>query len=280
MLTIPIIHWFVFWLYVNINSIMLAFQLPTGDWSLQQFKSLFYELFSAPSSDIKIAIRNTIIYFVNSLFIIMPLSLFLSYFFYKKIFAYKTLRVILYLPAIISSVAMTSAFMSIIDREGLFGKLLLKMGRPEAEIPELLADARYATWAMVVYCTWTGVGTGTLLFQGAMARIPTEVLEAARLDGCTAGTELFRIILPMIWPTISTQMMLLLTALFNASGPILLITQGTHETTTIAYWIFDCVKNRGTLNLVSAAGLFFTAIGVPFILGIRWLIERIPAVEY
>ena len=37
-----------------------------------------------------------------------------------------------------------------------------------------------------------------------MERIPQEVIEAAKLDGVGVGRELFGIILPMIWPTIST----------------------------------------------------------------------------
>lgn len=277
MLSVPICHWFVFWLYVNINSIKLAFQLPDESWTLNNFKMLFYEL-SVPDSKITVAIKNTFIYFCNSMFIIMPLSLILSYFFYKKIFLYKQLRVVLYLPAIISAVALTSAFANIIAPSGPVGVMLEKMGVDP--VPKFLSDARYATWAMVFYCTWTGVGTGTLLFQGAMARIPTDVLEAARLDGCRVGSELIHIVFPLILPTVSTQIMLLMTGLFNASGPILLLTNGEHETTTIAFWIFYEVKFNGSLNNVSAAGLFFTAIGVPVILLVRWLLERIPAVEY
>ena len=36
----------------------------------------------------------------------------------------------------------------------------------------------------------------------------------------------------------------------------------------------------GSYNLVSAAGLCFTLVGVPIILFVRWLMEKVPAVEY
>lgn len=277
MLTIPICHWFVFWVYVNINSIMMAFQLPTGAWSFHNFENLFYEL-GASDSQIMIALRNTTIYFCNSVLICMPCSLLLSYFFYKKVFGYKVLRVILYLPAIISSVAMTSAYSSLVAPTGPVGYIMKSMGFDP--VPELLADARYATWTIVVYVTWTGIGTGTLLYQGAMARIPIEVLEASRLDGCKAGTEFFRLIIPLISPTLTTQLILTLTGLLGSSGPILLFTNGTHDTTTLSFWIFYNVKYTGALNTVAATGLFFTVVSVPVILFIRWLIEKIPTVEY
>ena len=44
MLLVPIVHWFVFWLYVNFNSILLAFQTKIGDWTLNNFDYFFKEI--------------------------------------------------------------------------------------------------------------------------------------------------------------------------------------------------------------------------------------------
>ena len=41
MLIIPIIHWLVSWLFVNIQSVLMAFQLPTGEWSTLNFEIFF-----------------------------------------------------------------------------------------------------------------------------------------------------------------------------------------------------------------------------------------------
>ena len=45
-LVIPIIHWLVFWFGVNINSILMAFQLPTGEWSIDTLKFVIREIIS------------------------------------------------------------------------------------------------------------------------------------------------------------------------------------------------------------------------------------------
>lgn len=121
-----------------------------------------------------------------------------------------------------------------------------------------------------------------LLLSGALARIPVEVLESARLDGIGTGRELVSMIVPLVWPTMSTILILNMTGLFGASGPILLFTKGQWGTSTIGYWIFDKVAFVGisAYNEVAAAGLIFTAIGVPIIMFFKWLLERIPAVEY
>ena len=121
-----------------------------------------------------------------------------------------------------------------------------------------------------------------LLFGGAFARIPTELIEAAKIDGITPLKEFVYLILPLVWSTLSTLLILNMTGLFAASGPILLFTRGEFQTTTIGYWIFDKVAFVGlsAYNEVAAAGLVFSCIGIPVILFFKWLLELIPVVEY
>ena len=124
-----------------------------------------------------------------------------------------------------------------------------------------------------------------LIFSGAMSRIPTEVIESARLDGVGPFRELVSIILPLVWPTITTAIVLQITGLFTASGPILLLVNGTHETTTISYWIYNKINGDGyggggMYNLVSAAGLCFTAVAIPIVLSVRKFMSRFEEVEY
>ena len=276
MLLVPIVHWFVFWLYVNFNSILLAFQTKIGDWTLNNFDYFFKEI-TAPGSNISAGLKNTLFYFCNNVFVIMVLALIISYFMFRRLAGTSAFRIIFYLPGIISSVAMTAVFENFIAPTGPLGAVYEFFGH---EAPELLADPDTATKTILFYCVWTGFGTNMLLFTGAMSRIPVSILESIKLDGCGMGREIVSIILPLIWPTISTLLILNATGIFSASGPILLFTKGDYDTMTIGYWIFDMVYTYNNYNVVAAAGLFFTCIGVPFILLVRWLIDKVPAVEY
>lgn len=277
MLSIPVLHWFVFWLYVNLNSILMAFQLPTGEWSLLSLKTVLREI-SAGDSTLRVSITNTLLYFFKDI-LMLPFQLLIAYFLYRKILFYKGFQVIFYLPAIISGVALTTVFSNFIAPSGPLGKLFLSFG---IELPELLADSDYATSTILFFTIWTGWGGQMLLLSGALSRIPVEVLESARLDGINTGKELIHMIVPLVWPTMSTILILNMTGLFGASGPILLFTKGGWGTSTIGYWIFDKVAFVGisAYNEVAAAGLIFTAIGVPVIMFFKWLIERIPTVDY
>lgn len=285
LLILPVIQWLVFWLYVNLDTIVLAFQdQRTHEFTIQNFVT-FWEGLTSPYGEIGIAVKNTFIYFGTSLFIIMPAALFISYFLYKKVLGYKIYRIVFYLPAIISGVAMVAVFSNFINPNGPLDVVMNWFGK---DIPPegLLARPETATDTIVVYCIWTGFCSYILLFCGGMVRVPVEILESAAIEGCSPIRELLELILPLIWPTVSTQIVFLFTGLFNSSGPILLFTGGAAETTTLSFWIFQQVYGTGTVggsgsyNLVSATGLVFTVIGVPIILFVRWLMDKIPTVEY
>ena len=95
MLILPFVQWLVFWLYVNIQTIALAFQdQRTGVFTFFNFKSFWESL--TMGGDIAIAVKNTFTYFSVNLLIVMPLGLLISFFLYKKIAGYREFRIIFY----------------------------------------------------------------------------------------------------------------------------------------------------------------------------------------
>ncbi len=286
MLALPVAQWLVFWLSVNLSSIKLAFtDMRTGEFTWVNFRNVWENL-TASYGEINIAVKNTFKYFLAHLLITNTIALVVAYFLYKRIALYKGFRIIFYLPAIVSSVAMTTVFSQFIAPSGLLGNIMNAFGRPLP--PEgLLARAGSATNVIIFYTVWTGISTNMLLFGGAMTRVPVEILESARLDGCSAFREFFQMIFPLILPTVSTVIIVTFTTIFTSTGPILLFTRGDYETTTIAYWIFEKVYGNGVIggstanyNIVSCAGLCFTVVGVPIIMFVRYLMNKLPTVEY
>ena len=278
MLAIPIISWLIFWLYGNFNMILMAFQTPTGEWTFRNFVTFWHDL-TAPYSEVGVSVRNTFLYFGLNVLMILPIGTLIAFFIYKKIKGHKVFRVLIFLPAIIPTIVMVTAFKETIKPWRALASLGMKF--PESG---LLADPNTATPTVMFYCLWTGFSTIMLLMCGAMARIPTELFEAAKLDGCGPFREFFSIVVPLIMPVLSMQIIFSLTGLLSASGPILLMTGGAAETSTLNYWIFINTQRgtaaSGAYNIVSATGLVFTFIAVPIIMLVRWLSEKIEAVEY
>lgn len=289
-LAIPVAHFLIFWLYVHFDQFVMAFQTGTGaevKWSFKNFEDFWFQLTKPNGNNIGLSLLNTFKYFAQDLFLIFPLTLVISYFIYKKIPGYKIFRIILFLPSIISSVVTTTVFAKFIDSKGPLGYIAEIMG---FELPYggLLNNTATATPTILAYSFWLGLTGNVILFSSTMSRVPTEVLEAAKLDGCSLLREFVQIILPLVWPTISTMIIFKLTGLLSASGPILLFKSGgENETSTLSFWIFSQVYGSGgaqgslgDYGLVSCAGLCFTAVCVPFMLVVRWLFDKIPAVEY
>jgi ABC-type sugar transport system permease subunit len=257
----------------------LAFQRGGKFAGLENFKMLWDEV-RADNSTILVAIKNTFIYFGAGL-ILFVWSIFLSYFFYKKILAYKFFRFVLYMPAIISPVVFVALFKNLTSVNGAIA-LIIKNFNPDFRMPNLLARSETATWTMVVYVLWMGWTKNMLYLGGSLARIPLEVLESARLDGVGPWNELTKILVPLLLPTLSTLLLLDVVGILGSSGPILLFTKGDYNTTTISYWMFTLVYNTGNDQYVkaSAAGICLTLIMFPVVYTMRWLIGKIDSVEY
>ncbi len=283
MLAIPIVNWLVFWLYVNVSSILLAFQIDIAgemQWSFQNFVT-FWQHLTEKGNDLNVSLKNTILYFMSSAVITMPLSLLVSYFLSKKILGYKFFRIVFYLPCIITPIILTSVFSQLLLPTGPLGILFGKIN-PDYPMngPLRIPNSVVPTLTIIVYTILTGIGGDMLIFSGAMSRIPTEVFESAKLDGCGPIREVVTIVIPLILSTISTKVVLLLSGIFSASGPIMLLVTGEYQTSTIAFWIYNIVKIEGDYNLVATAGLCFTVVLIPLIVLVRSVMDKISNVEY
>jgi ABC-type sugar transport system permease subunit len=279
LIALPLIEFFTIYVYTNVDSFFLAFKRNGEFAGWVNFEMLWNEV-RAPGSELLIAIRNTFIYFGADL-VLFVWSIFLSYFFYKKIAAYKAFRFILYMPAIISPVVFVSLFQNITNPNGAI-ETIIKMFNPDFKMPSLLFRSETATWTMVVYVIWMGWTKNMLYLGGSLARIPVEVLESARLDGVGPWTELTKILVPLLLPTLSTLLLLDVVGILSSSGPILLFTKGAYETTTISYWMFTLVYATGenAYAKASAAGMCLTVIMFPVVYTMRWLIGKIDSVGY
>ncbi len=271
-LAFPIVNFLVFYLYVNFNSIMMAFQRPVYGgsvdfkWSTDNFQRIT-ELFSNAGGNVLTqALANTMLLWASGMIIGLPLSVLACYFFYVKIPGTKVFRAVMYLPQIITSSALVVLFKYAI---GHGGPLELIMTDSGAEYFNPLTKEPYAMLTIIFYCVIFGFGTNIILIGGAMNGINAEMLEAARIDGCNWFQELTKIIIPSIWPTISTIIVISFAGILGSTGPILAFTKGEVGTNTLAFYIYQLVSGAGTgvtdLNLASAIGISMTVVSLPFV---------------
>lgn len=282
---IQLINFIIFYVYVNANSILMAFQWRKGSgeeyWTLHAFELMFSQ-FSNEGSEMLIAFRNTFIYFGLGL-VMLPISFTTSYFMYKKIFGYRAFRILFFLPSVLSAVVWSTLYKNIIGVDGPIAALFQQINHlPEP--PVFLADSRYALGAVLGYSIWLGIAGNFIIFSGTLTRIPESVIEAGKLDGVGWLRELWQVILPLMWPTMGTMLLLMTSGIFTSSGNLLLLTGGAYDTNSISYLIFQQVYNvaedSNTYNYGSAVGMFFTLLTIPVVFISRYFINRIEDVEY
>lgn len=284
MLIISVISFALFYVYVNIQSILLAFKEFKGyaedgsrlyEWNLSNFTFLFKELFgsSETSTSLALAFKNTLLLFFCGNAISFPMGCIVSYCLWKKIPGYKIFRSIFYLPAILSSVVMVMIFKKVIDPNGLISYFYIKFtGNP---LPALLQQDSTAIWMIFAYNTWVGFTGSYILLTAALMRIPEEIVESARLDGASPLVEYIRICVPLCWPTLYIILIEKIAGVLSADGPILLMTGGAHQTTTLGYWAYRRVFLDNSYEYASAVGIVMTCIVAPIAIVSKNLLGKV-----
>lgn len=279
-LAFPVINFLIFYVYVNFDAFFMAFQRPvTGQgfgatvWSMENFKTIFRLLSFSEDGILWQAFLNTVLFFLAGMLVGLPLSILMSYFIYKKIQGYKLFRFVTYLPNIITSSALVILFKNAVGPGGPIDAIITQAG---GEYIDPLTVNETAIWMIIFYSVSFGFGTNLIVLNGAMSGINKEMLEAAEIDGCNWFKELIYIIIPSVWPTISTMVVLATAGFLGATGPILAFTKGTNGTMTLAFYIYQLVSGAGTgqqdVYLASAVGVIMTVISFPLALLVRKLV--------
>lgn len=275
---IPVIHWLVTYVYVNASAFVMAFTNKDREFTLDHFVRFFDEI-TNPDSDLRLAFRNTFLTFAI-LLVTYPLKVMVSYFIYKKIPGAGFFRIVFFLPSIIFSVALAMIFNRMIGVNGIIAQTVQKILDLDY-VPTLLADSRFANTTVLLHMMWLGFPGDLILWGGAFARIPVDVMESAQLDGVTWWQEFTRITIPLVWPTVAMKMVLTVCGIFSAEGQVFLLTKGNYGTVTFNTWMYlQLLNNTGTLDTsnayyyMSAVGLVVTICAITISLLIRRYMDR------
>lgn len=291
MVAYPLLQFLVFWVFVNFDTIIMTFQKLDYSSGKEVFVgwdnyAWLWDILSDGSfHDLWNCIKNSVILFLVNNFIILPVSFFSAYIFYKKLKLQNFFRVVFFLPNIISIVVLTMAFSFMFDSS--FGPInaLLKTIGLGGSIPMngWLGDKNTAMGMIVIYCIWSGIGGNVILTTGSINRIPPEIIEAGKIDGIGMWREFTQVVIPMIGPTIETLFITGITGIFTLFLQPQLLTKGgpfEHLSGTIGLYIIELVENAD-LYKAATVGMVFSAVGILLVLFTKKILDRItPEVEY
>ena len=278
MMIYPIVQFLIFYVIVNFNSILLAFQefnTETAtfqflgfDQFFNNFKDVIYDLFN--DAEMKTATANSFKIYFCSLIIGTPLNLIFAFLMYKKIPAHGAFRIVLFLPQIISSLVISLMF-----------RYFVEQALPFLTGINLLQSKDTAFNTMIFYCIWASFGAQIIIYTNAFSKISPELVEYGKLEGMNLWQEFFKVSLPAIYPTIVIYMVAGVVGIFtNQASLFNFFGAGARDDVqTLGYIFFVKVLKSDAATYAqypyaSAAGLLFTIVATPLTFLIKWALEK------
>ena len=117
------------------------------------------------------------------------------------------LRIIFYIPNILSIAVVAAIFAAIYGMDNGLVNGLGKLFNPETwtNIP-FLGDRKIVNYSIVAAMVWQAVGYYMVMYMSTMSQIPNHLYEAAEIDGASKFKQFFDITLPLSWETVRTTL--------------------------------------------------------------------------
>ena len=290
-LILPLLQFCIFYIGVNFNSILLSlktYDYTTGDFYFSGFNNfeVFFDQFGKTSDIMWEYLDNSLVFFFAGLGITTPFAILFSYYIYKnghrKFQKYTASnafaglsKILLFLPTVMPSIAIVLMYK-------YFGENSLPQMLNQifgTDFNGLISSSRTNMIFMLCFCTLIGFGADMILYTGAMSSIDDSLIESAQIDGASPLRELFRIVLPAIYPTLTMKIVLSVAGIFTNQASLFSFYGGNapYSIRTFGYYLFITVNNSPTMAdypYAAAMGIVFTLVATPITLLTKHLLEK------
>lgn len=211
------------------------------------------------------SISNTLKYTILFVVISNLLALFLALVLNMKIHGKGFYRSFAYIPTLFSAIVVGFIWSYVyMPDSGLIASVLTRLGM-DGSTTNLLGNSSTALYAIVIVEIWKNIGTGTIIFLAGLQTVPSDLLEAGRIDGCS-GWQLTRLIkIPLLAASITINVTLsLINGLKAFDYPFIMTNGGPGgATNTLIFKMFKLAYNEQLFGKASALGVVsFTIIAI------------------
>ena len=146
--------------------------------------------------------------------VVNVVAFFLAYMLVKAIKGKNIFRSVFFMPNLIGGIVLGYIW------------LLLLNGVLEIWAKNVVYSATYAFWGLVIVTCWQQIGYMMVIYIAGLQSIPTDVLEAAKVDGASSTQSLKSVIIPLVMPSITVCTFLTLSNGFKMFDQNLALTNG------------------------------------------------------
>lgn len=201
------------------------------------------------------SLANTVIYGFGSTLLQNIGGLMAAMFLNKKFRGRNGVRVILYMPIMISAFIMGQILYFFVQYEGgVFNELLELMGLQPVY---WMKTGLSSTIMITLVNSWQYMGLCMIIYLAGLQNIPSMYKEAAGLDGAGRIKEFFHVTLPLLIPSITTAVVTNLIGGFKLFDPIVAMSSGgpNRKSMSLSYYISVLYFNDEKAGYASAIGL-------------------------
>jgi raffinose/stachyose/melibiose transport system permease protein len=178
----------------------------------------------------------------------------LAYLLTRKMRGENGFRTVFFMPNLIGGIVLGYIWLLIING------ILINFG------VDITYSAQYGFWGLVVLMNWQMVGYMMIIYIAGILAIPTEIIEAAKIDGATSWQALKNITIPLVMPAVTICTFLTLANSFKLFDQNLSLTAGApgRASSMLALDIFTTFYGRNGYEGIGQAKavIFFLFVSV------------------
>ncbi len=210
------------------------------------------------------AFKNTIVLAISLTILENIVALALAMLVNKVIKARTFFRSIFYIPNLLSGIVTGYIWVALMNYS--FGVINLFLNKLGIESIDWLGNSSLALWSIVFVMVWKGAGYYMVIYIAGLNAIPSDILEAADIDGASAFKKFVRITIPMLAGTFTINLTLALINGLKVFDQIVAMTSGGpgFATETLTYQIYTVAFSEGRQGYGTAVAMVLFLLTMVF----------------
>ncbi|MDR2974782.1 MAG: sugar ABC transporter permease [Propionibacteriaceae bacterium] len=207
------------------------------------------------------ALVNTLLFALGTVPLTLVVSLGLAALLNSKIPGLRFFRAAMFFPYITSLVAVAAVWNMLFSvNSGPINTFLRTLGMQDP--PGWTASPQWALVSLIIVSVWRGMGYYMILFLAGLQSIPTQLYEAAQMDGAGRWKQFLHVTLPGLRPTTFFVMIMLTISSFKIFDLVQVMTEGGpgRSTLVLAYQVYQEGIVKGRFGYASAISMVLFAI--------------------
>lgn len=255
-----------FFIYPLIQTIILSFQSTdllgnvTGFVGWQNYQRVFTE------PDLLNVLKNNLIWLVLATTLTVGLGLIVAVL-VDRVRIEALVKSMLFIPMAISATAAAIIWRFVYayqtTSETQFGLLNAFLGLFKLPPQSWITNETFNTFALIAIYVWIWTGFCMVILSAALKGIPDDVIEAAKMDGAGRLTMFWRIMVPMIGPTLGVVATTMLINVLKIFDVVYVTTGGNYNTNVVANEFYRQYFLNTNYGVGSVLAILLTIVILP-----------------